>query len=172
MTDTGDRFGDLLERLQQSGLEFIVCGGMAAVIHGVERTTLDLDISVSLRPSNIPNLVRAAEASGLVPRVPVDPFMLGDADTLHMMIHEKQAIVFTFIHPKDPFIHLDVFLVPELRYENLVDYSEIHSFRNNPLRVLSAQKLLELKESIDPPRPKDLMDILVLREIVKHEQNG
>jgi hypothetical protein len=39
-----DFFGDVLEDLRSSGLEFIVCGGVAAILHGIERTTLDIEL--------------------------------------------------------------------------------------------------------------------------------
>lgn len=166
MSQLQDPFGDMLERLQKTDLDFIVCGGMAAIIHGVERTTLDLDLSVSLTPENIPILIDAVEALGLRPRVPVNPSVLADEHEVDRMIHEKHAVVFTFIDPSNPFFQLDIFILPELRYENLLSHSELRNYRNRPLRVLSATKLLELKESIQPPRPKDLMDIHLLRKII------
>jgi hypothetical protein len=166
VTLSNDPFGDLLEQLQQTDLEFIVCGGMAAIIHGVERTTLDLDLSVSLTPANVPKLVQAVEHLGLRPRVPVNPAILANGEEVDRMIQEKHAVVFTFIDPANPFFQLDIFLLPELRYEKLAPFSEVHTFRGNPLRVLTAQKLLELKEAIEPPRPKDQMDIQILRQLL------
>lgn len=169
--ESADRFGDILEHLDQSGLKFIVCGGMAAVIHGVERTTLDLDLSVSLHPDNIPLLIQTVEGLGFVPRVPVNPMLLAEEEAVQDMIQKKHAIVFTFIDPSDPFVQLDIFLLPELRYEQLIGSTEQVSFRGGSLKVLSVEKLLELKEGIQPPRPKDMMDILVLKEIL-NERKG
>ena len=169
--ESADRFGDILEHLDQSGLKFIVCGGMAAVIHGVERTTLDLDLSVSLHPDNIPLLIQTVEGLGFVPRVPVNPMLLAEEEAVQDMIQKKHAIVFTFIDPSDPFVQLDIFLLPELRYEQLIGSTEQVSFRGRSLKVLSVEKLLELKEGIQPPRPKDMMDILVLKEIL-NERKG
>ncbi len=169
MTLSKDPFGDVLERLQNTDLDFIVCGGMAAIIHGVERTTLDLDLSVSLSPKNIPVLLTAVETLGFTPRVPVHPSILADEVEVSKMISEKHAVVFTFIDTENPFFQLDIFLLPDLRYENLLPFSEILSYRDKPLRVLTAKKLLELKESIDPPRAKDQMDILLLKQILNEQ---
>ena len=49
MTD----FRALLFALADSGVEFIVVGGAAAIAHGVARLTLDLDIVYRRTPENI-----------------------------------------------------------------------------------------------------------------------
>ena len=36
---------EIISTLLNEGVAFIICGGMAAVYHGVERMTMDLDIS-------------------------------------------------------------------------------------------------------------------------------
>lgn len=167
--DSQDFFGDVLEDLRSSGLAFIVCGGVAAILHGVERTTLDIDLSVSLAPENISLLITALENVGLQPRLPVNPHMLGEPRFVKSMLEEKQAMVFTFFHPRNPYLHLDIFIKPELSYEILIPFSEEIPFRNASLRVLTAEKLLELKEGINPPRPKDKMDIEILNQLVKKQ---
>lgn len=35
--------GGLLAALAEAGVEFVVCGGVAVVLHGVERVTMDLE---------------------------------------------------------------------------------------------------------------------------------
>lgn len=166
--DSQDFFGDVLEDLRSSGLAFIVCGGVAAILHGVERTTLDIDLSVSLAPENISSLIAALEKVGLEPRLPVNPHMLGEPAFVKSMLEEKHAMVFTFFHQKNPYLHVDIFIKPELSYDSLKPFSEEIPFRNSSLRVLTAKKLLELKEGIHPPRPKDKMDIEILNQLVKN----
>ena len=39
---------DIIASLADSRVEFIICGGMAVVFHGVERMTMDLDISLEI----------------------------------------------------------------------------------------------------------------------------
>lgn len=163
--DSQDFFGDLLEALRASGLEFIVCGGVAAILHGVERTTLDVDLSVSLAPDNIPLLISAMENTGLRPRLPINPALLADERVVSDMVNQKHAVVFTFFHPTNRYVQVDVFLKPELQYSVLKPFSELIPFRGSTLQVLSARKLLQLKEDIDPPREKDEMDIKILNKL-------
>jgi len=165
-----DHFHDVLTSLTATGLDFIVCGGMAAILHGVERTTLDIDLSVSLAPANVPKLVAAMEKLGLQSRVPVNPLVLADPDEVRKIIEQKHAVVFTFIHPRDPFLHVDIFLVPDLQYEKLIPHAVEKEFSGGTLKVLSAEHLLKLKKAIRPPRKKDEWDIEALEEILRQRR--
>ncbi|MEM4248149.1 MAG: hypothetical protein QXH80_02695 [Candidatus Nanoarchaeia archaeon] len=40
---------EILLTLSDSGIKYILAGGVAAVIHGVERLTLDIDISIDMQ---------------------------------------------------------------------------------------------------------------------------
>lgn len=52
-------FPDLLKRLNDFEVEYILVGGMAANLHGSTITTMDCDIVVSLDPENLSKLARA-----------------------------------------------------------------------------------------------------------------
>ena len=71
MTD----FEGLLATLREGRVEFIVVGGVAAVIHGSPRLTSRLDVLYSRRPENISRLVTALAPlqpypRGAPPRLP------------------------------------------------------------------------------------------------------
>lgn len=59
----------LLSRLQDAEVEFIVVGGVAARAHGSSRLTDDLDIVVSRTPANLARIVNAL--------LPVRPYLRG-----------------------------------------------------------------------------------------------
>lgn len=63
---------EILAALVKARVEFIVCGGVAAVLHGVERMTMDLDVSVNLTAKNLDRFVGVLQKLGLRPRVPVE----------------------------------------------------------------------------------------------------
>lgn len=46
----------LLQRLSDAGIEFVVVGGVAAVLHGSSTVTRDLDVCVTLGPDNLQKL--------------------------------------------------------------------------------------------------------------------
>jgi hypothetical protein len=64
------RFGDLLRSLVEGDVDFIVVGGVAAVLEGAPVSTFDLDIVYSLAERN---LTRLAKVLGELEAVYVDP---------------------------------------------------------------------------------------------------
>ena len=157
----------ILNALSDAGVEFIVGGGMACVLQGVERLTMDVDVAVMMKEKNWERLVEVTENLGLIPRVPLNPRSLMDPAVRQVVLEEKKAIVFTFLHPDRPSLQLDVFLRPDLAYEVLLQDAEWMNLEGRKIQVLNRQKLLALKKAIQPPRPKDLLDIAALEGMPK-----
>jgi hypothetical protein len=80
---------EMLVTLADAGVEFVVGGGVACVLHGVERVTLDLDVAVQLNAPNLDRLIGAVERLNLQPRVPVSLADIGDPDFVHSMVTEN-----------------------------------------------------------------------------------
>jgi hypothetical protein len=80
---------DILQELTERGVQFVVCGGVAVVLHGVERMTLDLDLVVDMSRENLQRLIDAMRALNLTPRVPVPPEDLLSPEKVRIMIEEK-----------------------------------------------------------------------------------
>jgi predicted nucleotidyltransferase len=51
-----NKFVQLLQRLADSGLDFVIVGGYAALAHGSTLMTRDLDICAALTPANVERL--------------------------------------------------------------------------------------------------------------------
>jgi len=140
---------------------------MACILQGVERLTMDVDVAVRIQEKNWERLVKVTENLGLIPRVPLNPRSLIDPAVRRVVLDEKKAIVFTFLHPDRPFLQLDVFLRPDLAYEVLLQDAQWMNLEGRKIQVLNRQKLLALKKAIQPPRPKDLLDIAALEGMPK-----
>ncbi len=161
-----DHLRTMLLVLLDREVPFIVCGGVAVVLQGGERLTVDLDIAADLSPAHAHRLIAAMAELGLVPRAPVPADVLADEDSVRRIVREKGALVFTFLDPDHPYRQIDVFLTPEHSYASLLPDTELISFEGRHLRVLSRRKLLALKESIRPLREKDIADIAMLRKLI------
>ena len=159
----------ILKELVAGGVDFILAGGVACVLHGVERVTMDVDVAIYMDPLNWDRLIQVMNKMGLVPRAPVRPETLADPKVRQAMVEEKKALVFTFIHPDEPSLQLDVFLRPELSYEALKPHAQPMDIGELSLQVASPGKLLALKKGIQPVRQKDLLDIAVLEAKIKKE---
>jgi hypothetical protein len=156
---------DILTELRGAGVEFIVCGGIAAALHGVERMTLDLDISLDFTNENVRRFLEVMEKLGLEPRVPVPADVLLDREAVEVIVREKNALVFTFEDKERPYRHVDVFLTEELAYESLARHCHTLTIGDRTVSLLSIDKLIELKERVKPPRAKDVFDLQELRRI-------
>jgi hypothetical protein len=159
-------YEEILSALVDAEVDFIIGGGVACVLHGVERVTMDIDIAVATDNQNFSKFLDVMQRLGLKPRVPVDPMSLLDDKVLAHIIYEKQALVFSFVDPDRPTRHVDMFLRSDLNHSALVDHVETLEFHGKSLKVVTKEKLLEIKLAIDPPRLKDQIDIEFLRKNV------
>jgi len=156
--------------LVDTEVEFVVAGGVAAVLHGVERATLDLDIAVNMGRENLTRFLTVMKELGLSPRPPVPPETLLDADQVKQMVDEKHALVFTFIEANQPLWQVDVLLRQDLSYRELRKDAVPVTVQGRQIWVTSVKKMIEMKKLVDPPRPKDLMDIAELERIEGENQ--
>ena len=60
-----NRLKDVFASFQQHDVQYVVIGGIAAVLHGVPRATFDLDILIEPTPVNVRRLLDALLAAGL-----------------------------------------------------------------------------------------------------------
>ena len=161
---------EILNDLIDNDVEFIVCGGVALVLHGVERMTVDLDLSLNFKKENMERFLTVMKKAGLVPRAPVPAESLMNDAQRQLMISEKNALVFTFIDPAQPFRQVDIFLSDSHAYRSLEKDMETMLIQNRPVQVVGKERLIELKKLVDPPREKDLFDIKQLEKIIEQDE--
>lgn len=159
-------YEEILSALVDAEVDFIIGGGVACVLHGVERVTMDIDIAVATDHQNFSKFLDVMQRLGLKPRVPVDPLSLLDDKVLAHILYEKQALVFSFVDPDRPTRHVDIFLRSNLNHSAMANHVETLEFHGKSLKVVTKEKLLEIKLAIDPPRLKDQIDIEFLRKHV------
>ena len=160
---------EMLVTLMDAGVEFVVGGGVACVLHGVERVTLDLDVAVQMNAPNLDRLIRAVEKLNLQPRVPVSLADIGDPDFVRSMVTEKGALVFSLVDFNDPLRHLDIFLSPALSFERLAKGATWFHIGDTKVRVASKELLIQIKNEITPLRPKDVLDVQELSRLIEVE---
>ena len=151
--------------LADRAVNFVVAGGVALVLHGVNRITHDLDLAVDPEPANLRLFLNEIARLAFVPRAPVSPDSLLDPEMVQRMVQEKHAIVFSFWSPDEPYKQIDIFLTKENSFADLLEDAEIIQLRGRRIKVASKRKLIEMKERIRPRREKDIQDIRALIEI-------
>lgn len=148
----------LIVALAEADVEFVVCGGVACVLHGVERVTMDLDIRVPELDDNFRRLVDVLDRRGMVSRIPEPLDSLCDAKRREAWVLEKDALVWT-AQSSDGLQQLDVFLSYPIPWEDLRRDARAVQVRGVPVFVSSKAHLIQAKRSVTPPRRKDLRDI-------------
>jgi hypothetical protein len=62
---------EIITTLDEDGVRFIICGGVALVLHGIERMTMDIDLAVDMTAQNLRKFLAAMKKLKLKPREPL-----------------------------------------------------------------------------------------------------
>lgn len=159
----GNFLFDVIRDLVAHQVGFVLCGGLACVLHGSDRTTFDLDIHIRMEPDNIERLIRFARERNLQPRIPEPLENLASAEKREQWVHEKGALVYT-LTGKDGLVQIDVFLDYPIPFGELASRAVMFEAQGISIPVASMADMLTVKEQIPEKRPQDLQDIAFLRE--------
>lgn len=157
-------FKELFQALEAEKVKYLLVGGIAVNLYGIERATADVDLVVSLDEENLRNFIRAVKKIDLRPRVPVPVEDLLDKEKRKAWAKEKGMLVFSLQHPQKPFFLLDVFI------DFPFDFNEVYERRNKMkfgeiiVDVASVEDLIRMKEKSS--RLQDKTDVFYLRKIL------
>ena len=85
---------------------------------------------------------------------------------IDFFIRDKKALVFTFLDLDRPYRQIDVFLTEDKSYSRLKTHTVDALVENRLVKIISLEKLLEMKLAVNPPRDKDTFDIAALKKIM------
>lgn len=146
-----------LKSLSEIEVDFVVIGGSALTLHGIPRTTIDVDIQISSKEDNIRCLISGLEQSGL--KLENEDFLplIGRPDLLF-----GQCISFSI--PDGPQI-IDVFLEDPKDFNEILKTSRKIKFADFYLRVADLFEIKKMKMEIG--RPIDLADVALIDEFME-----
>lgn len=159
----------LLETMAAERVDFVVCGGIACIVHGVARVTADVDLCIGMERENLERFLRAANRLGLRPRAPEPLEGLLDEEKRQHWIEKKAARVFTLDAPDSP-LQVDVLLQYPIPYDELAADAKRMQIGNAVVLISSKVHLIEAKQHVQPVRKSDLRDIEDLQELMENEQ--
>jgi hypothetical protein len=154
----------LFRELEHAGVSYVLCGGLAIVLHGLHRFTADIDLAVALDTDNLQRFIDVVTRLGYLPRAPVAAAELLDPENRRRWQTEKGAVVFTFVDPKLPYRQIDVFIDDPLPFALLQAQSGLEHGAGYAVRIASVEHLLAMKRKIPHPRPQDVLDIQLLEQ--------
>lgn len=150
---TSASLSEVLEGLLGAGVDFVLVGGLAAVIQGAPVTTMDVDVVHNQSPENIARLLSFLKSVDAVHRRPDDRLIEPKERDLSGKGH---VLLTTRIGP------LDILAVIEggRSYEELLERTVEIDFRGHCLRVLDLKTLIELKQTSTDPKDKQRLPVL------------
>jgi hypothetical protein len=150
---TSASLSEILEGMLAAGVDFILVGGLAAVIQGAPVTTMDVDIVHHQSSENIAKLLAFLRSVDAVQRRLDDKLIEPTEQDLSGKGH---MLLSTRIGP------IDVLAVIEggKSYPDLLGQTVEIDFRGHILRVLDLKTLIELKKSSTDSKDKQRLAVL------------
>ena len=157
-------FFNLLERLVNAGVDFVIIGGFAGVVHGCTYVTKDIDICCDFKPATLLALQKA----------------ISDLHPVHRMTPGRKGLKLTEQtcgQFKNLYLDTDIGQLDCLSFiDGLGDYgevkqeSELIEVEKMKMRVLSVDALIKAKKTMNRLRDKEA--VLQLEAIKKLRKAG
>lgn len=157
MNEQFKHFMGVLDALDKQNVEYILVGGVAVILHGIERLTRDIDVFVKMDEENIERLRRALHS------------IFEDNSIEEITLKELQTYaVIRYGTPDDFYVDIMARLGEMAVYEDL-EYEIIH-YQGIKIRVATPETLYNLKK--DTVRYKDKYDAAYLKDLIKARQSN
>lgn len=148
---------DLFSALQRHHVDYVLIGGLAISIHGIERATMDIDVTVAMTAENLSALVSMANQLGMQPVLPVPLEALKDTALLDVWHRERNMQAFALQMPGRAGLTLDILIRPPVDFQQLKQNAVIFDVADVPVIVASIDDLIAMKRAAG--RPIDLADV-------------
>jgi len=152
-------FFNLLERMVKAGVDFVIVGGFAGVVHGCTYVTGDIDICCDFSAANLLRLQKAL--CGLHPVHRMTP------NRQKLKLNKENYSQFKNLYLDTDIGQLDCFnFIDGLGdYKKVKRVSELVEVQDLQLRVVGLEALIKAKKAMN--RPRDTEAILQLEAIKK-----
>lgn len=147
----------VLDALDKQKVQYILVGGVAVILHGIERLTRDIDIFVKMDDKNIQRLRKALLS------------IFEDESIEEITLEElKEFAVIRYGTPDDFYIDIMARIGEVAVYEDL-EYETIH-YEGIKIKIATPETLYHLKK--DSIRYKDKFDAAYLKDFIDIRQKG
>ncbi len=163
-------YEDVLAALYDAGVRFVIVGGLAVILHGVPRTTSDLDLVPDLDEENLGRLVEVMTRLGFRPRAPVAAAELAVAERRREWSEDKNMLAFSFHRPGRPLDEVDVLFAGPLDFAALNEHAVEARAEGLTLRIARPADLITMKQGTG--RAQDVADIDALTRLMGAQRDG
>ncbi len=152
----------IIKKLNEGHIRYLVVGGIAVNAHGYHRLTVDVDLLIQLEKVNVLRAIRVLESLGYRPMIPVTAEEFAEESNRQRWIAEKQMQVLNLKSDAHRETDIDVFVSDPLGFEEA--YRRVSPFslaEGVEAPVCSYEDLIKMKRIAG--RTKDMLDVEGLR---------
>ncbi len=149
----------LASAFEKEEIDYAVVGGLAVALHGVVRSTIDLDIIIKFTLSNFIKVEKVLNELGLVANLPLvarDVFNYREE-----YIKNRNLIAWSFTNPAAPVEVVDIIITHDLKNMK----RDTLRIGRHLVKVIGVTELIKMKKESN--RPQDREDIKALMELKK-----
>jgi hypothetical protein len=147
-----NNFNAIIKALNQFEVDYILIGGYAVILHGLPRTTQDMDLIIKMSGKNVKNLQTALRS------------VYNDSEINEINFEElKKYAVIRYGTPDNFNIDIMAGIGEIANYDNIE--FEIKEIDDLKIKLATAGALFKLKKN--SMRPQDQSDAVFLSEILK-----
>ncbi len=154
---------ELFSALDRHKVDYLLIGGLAVSLHGVERATMDVDITVAMNPANLAALIDTAKELKLTPVLPVPLESLSNIELLREWHAQRNLEAFALRTPELAGVTIDVLLFPPVEFAGMTARAVEFEIAGTAIKVVSIDDLIALKSAVG--RPIDISDVEHLQRI-------
>jgi hypothetical protein len=158
-------FIGLFALLAAARVRFVVVGGLALLLHGLDRLTADVDLVIDFSAESAQAAVRALTEAGYRPLAPVDPIALANPEQRLEWQTLRNMQVFSLWDSTNTRPTVDIMLSTGIPFDDLWAAAAVMQIGGHDVRVASIDHLIRMKSATG--RPQDLADVERLRALSK-----
>jgi hypothetical protein len=156
-------YGDVFAALNARGVRYVVVGGMAVLLRGHPRMTVDLDLVVDLEAEPARAAIEVLLGLGFKPRLPVAATDFADASVRATWVERRNLQVFPMYDPADAFREVDLFASYPMPFDDLLARAGAVDIGPVFAVVACIDDLIRLKSVTG--RPQDAADVAALERL-------
>jgi len=147
-------FLEFIDTLNKNDVRYVLIGGYAAIIHGVNRVTGDIDIFIERSSENAVKVLKA-----------IDDFGLGSIGFTEKDLTDEDVVVQMGRVP----YRIDILnAIPGVTFDEAFSSAIIYEENDVRVKCIHINHLLNNKRAVG--RNKDLMDVKAIEKILKRKK--
>lgn len=157
-------YEEVLRALNLKKVAYVIVGGIAVNLHGVPRSTADLDLMIALNNQNLRKITSILDDLSYRPRIPtkIEDITI---ENLAKWRRDKRMLVVSFWNPKRPYEEVDILSQNPIEFEEIKAKSKTVRADGLKIPIASISHLILLKKISN--RDQDKADISALEKIRK-----